>query len=93
MGHKHVMVLDRAGDDGRWWFCCEACPAEVEIVPSIPGAGKVISSARVRNEGIGGFSADELAGLARLWLAAFCSYVASCRPAAAPVRRRRCRAA
>ncbi len=90
--HKHVMRLDHAGDDGRWWFCCEACPAEVEIVPSFPRLNTVNSSARVRNEGIGGFSVDELMALSRLWLEGFVSYAVSCRPRSAPVQRRRRRA-
>ncbi len=89
--HKHVMILDR-GDDGRWWFWCKGCPAQVDIVPSVRDANTIVSSARVRHEGVGGFSVQELLDLAWCWLGGFRSYAASCRTHAAPARRRRRRA-
>ncbi len=70
--HKHVMVL--AGE----CFTCEVCTARVEMVPQFnasPRGVRIVSSARVRDAGRGGFTVDELRGLACLWLKLFREYV------------------
>jgi hypothetical protein len=89
MTHKHVMVLD-----GNW-FICEGCPARVEVVPRIKPClegARVVASVRVRNAGRGGFTLDEIVGLARLWHTVFQNFVdadAAVRPARRARRARR----
>jgi hypothetical protein len=70
--HKHTMILD-----GSFYFC-EGCSALVEMVPSfkrVSQGARITASARVRNDGIGGFGFDEMVGLGRLWLACFMNQV------------------
>ncbi len=72
--HKHVMGLYGS------WFCCEVCTARVEVlsrVEQVSQGARVVASARVRDAGCGGFTVDELGGLARLWLRVFQHYVDS----------------
>jgi hypothetical protein len=70
--HKHVLVFEND------WFTCEGCAVRVEVVPLFepsPEGVKVIASVRVRNAGRGGFTLDEMSGLARFWLKGFRRYV------------------
>ncbi len=95
MVHKHIFVLDRLGfgAGARWMYGCEGCAARAEVVPLLRRLSatetQVTASVRVRADGFGGFSVEELSTLGRLWLQIFNSFVASSAGRSSPVRRRR----